>query len=398
MTGGHFITDDTKLICKFTVSTDYRGADEYTVDSESIGRTNQAALNATGIMRDGEGKSDQERLEYYKDVICEDVEYDYDAAEEDSNVPYGDPWQLIYAFDDDPETKIVCEGYSKAFKFLCDLTEFRNSNLKCQLVTGNMYDGIGAGPHMWNIVHMNSNNDSNYLVDVTNCDGEDGYTSDYFLKGSADGTAEGYTVGGLEYEYDNKTIVMYDPEERTLAETDYEEELPKTRTSITKATVAGIANRTYNGANQLQHPIVKLDGKILTVNEDYEISYTNNINVGKATITIKGINAYEGEITGTFTINPKGTSVKSLKKAKKAFTVNWNRQSPQVSGYQIQYGPKSNFKGAKTITVNGATKASYKVKKLKKKKNYYVRVRTFTKTGGATYWSGWSGTRKVKTK
>ena len=37
-----------------------------------------------------------------------------------NGLPYGDPWQLIYVFDDDPDTNVVCEGYAKAFKYEAD--------------------------------------------------------------------------------------------------------------------------------------------------------------------------------------------------------------------------------------------------------------------------------------
>jgi len=38
------------------------------------------------------------------------------------------------------------------------------------------------------------------------------------------------------------------------------------------------------------------------------------------------------------------------------------------------------------------------VKKLKAKKKYYVRIRTYKKVNGKTYYSGWSKVKNVKTK
>lgn len=65
---------------------------------------------------------------------------------------------------------MVCEGYSKAFQYLCDL-----SDITCYTVTGMMNGGTGEGPHMWNIV---ANNGKYYMADITNSDegtvGEDG--------------------------------------------------------------------------------------------------------------------------------------------------------------------------------------------------------------------------------
>ena len=66
-------------------------------------------------------------------------------------------------FDGDPATNVVCEGYAKAFQYLCDLSEFKG-DIVCRTVTGSM----NGGDHMWNVVQMEDG--KNYMVDVTNCD------------------------------------------------------------------------------------------------------------------------------------------------------------------------------------------------------------------------------------
>lgn len=93
----------------------------------------------------------------------------------------------------------------------------------------------------------------------------------------------------------------------------------------------------------------------------------------------------------------KGTSLTKLTKAKKAITVKWNAGS-NITGYQIQYGLKSSFKGAKIVNVGNAKSTSKKIKKLKAKKKYYVRIRTFKTVNGKNYYSAWSAKKSVKTK
>jgi hypothetical protein len=106
----------------------------------------------------------------------------------------------------------------------------------------------------------------------------------------------------------------------------------------------------------------------------------------------------------TYSINPKGTSLKTPKKAKKAITVKWKKQTAKmpksrITGYQIQLATDSKFtRDVKTVNVKGYKKVSRKVKKLKSKTQYYVKVRTYMTTGGATYYSGWSNVKTVKTK
>ena len=96
-------------------------------------------------------------------------------------------------------------------------------------------------------------------------------------------------------------------------------------------------------------------------------------------------------VTAAVKINP--VKIKSLKKGKKSFTAQWSKANG-VDGYQVQYGLKKNFKGAKTKWSKG-TKLT--VKKLKSKKTYYVRVRAYKKINGKNYYSSWS-TKKVKVK
>ncbi len=96
-----------------------------------------------------------------------------------------------------------------------------------------------------------------------------------------------------------------------------------------------------------------------------------------------------------FVKRPTLKTVKS--KAKGKMTVKWKKVS-NSKGYQVQYSLKKNFKSNKKVTVNGAKKTSKKISKLKKKKIYYVRVRTCRKVGGKNYYSAWSKVKSVKTK
>ena len=74
------------------------------------------------------------------------------------------------------------------------------------------------------------------------------------------------------------------------------------KTSIKKASVKGISNKNYNGKSQKQSVKVKLGKKTLKQGTDYTVSYKNNKNIGKATVTIKGKGKYEGSIKKTFQI------------------------------------------------------------------------------------------------
>ena len=73
-------------------------------------------------------------------------------------------------------------------------------------------------------------------------------------------------------------------------------------------------------------------------------------------------------------------------------------QASGATGYQIQYATSSTFKGAKTSNIAGAKNVTKTVKGLAKDKRYYVRVRSYRKSGRVTYYSAWSTTKNVVIK
>lgn len=213
----------------FYVSSEYAasGSEGATQVRTDVGQTVDNALGrARQIVSDNAGKAAYERLVAYSDAICADVSYNH-AAAEDSGTPYGNPWQLIWVFDGDESTNVVCEGYSKAFKYLCDLTWPQGSGdgVECLLATGQMSGGTGAGGHMWNVVRMDDGN--NYLVDVTNCDeGAVGHPYELFMAYGPSGSyASGYTFAAngqrILYAYDNVTKDSFGEGALAIAPTAY---------------------------------------------------------------------------------------------------------------------------------------------------------------------------------
>ena len=93
----------------------------------------------------------------------------------------------------------------------------------------------------------------------------------------------------------------------------------------------------------------------------------------------------------------KGTSISKLVKSKKSMTVKWKKQS-KGSGYQIQYSTSKKFRKSKMVSVKGAKKVKCKIKKLKSKKKYYVRIRAYKGSGKNRIYSKWSAAKSVKVK
>ena len=156
---------------------------------------------------------------------------------------------------------------------------------------------------------------------------------------------------------------------------------------------------TYNGKYKTPKVIVKdSSGKTIS-SKNYTVSgakKAKKIGAYKIKITFKG--DYKGSRTLTYTINPKKVSGLKLKAGKKQMTVSWKKDS-KVGGYEIVYATNSKFsKGKKTETVKSAKTAKKVIKKLKAKKTYYVKVRSFKKVSGKTYYGAYASVKKVKIK
>ena len=159
---------------------------------------------------------------------------------------------------------------------------------------------------------------------------------------------------------------------------------------------------TYNGKKQTPSVTVKdSKGKELKVNTDYKVklpSSRKNVGTYEVKITFKG-SKYSGSKTLSYTINPKSTKLSKVSAKKKGFEAKWKKQSTQTKGYQIQYSTDSKFKsGNKTVTVNKNSTTKKTISKLKAKKKYYVRIRTYKTVGKQKYYSDWSKSVKVTTK
>ena len=193
----------------------------------------------------------------------------------------------------------------------------------------------------------------------------------------------------------------------------------------------------YDGKAKTPVVTVMDDDYLLQENEDYTITYSDNIKVGTATVMITGMGRYTGTVSVSFTIlqvkknnvikssnitktvsakeqkvkiqarykktscqitvtvRPKGTSLSGVTNTGSGkANVAWTRNK-SVTGYRIQYSTDSQFK-KNVITVNISKNQTTKtiLSKLKEGSTYYVRIATYKNTGSKIY-SSWSKAKKV---
>ncbi len=97
---------------------------------------------------------------------------------------------------------------------------------------------------------------------------------------------------------------------------------------ISKATITlSQTIYTYDGTPKTPSVTVTLDGKTLALNTDYTVAYTNNKNVGTATVTITGKGAYTNSKTAGFTIQAASQNTTNSITCKKTV-------------YKVAYGTK----------------------------------------------------------
>ncbi|MBP3854504.1 MAG: fibronectin type III domain-containing protein [Ruminiclostridium sp.] len=161
---------------------------------------------------------------------------------------------------------------------------------------------------------------------------------------------------------------------------------PAKQISIGNMSFSPISDRYYTGNAITPSITVKSGSKTLKENTDYTVSYSNNKDIGTATVKITGINAYFSSKSITFRILPKKTAL-TAKKSNGKYKLSW-KAAAGIDKYQIQYSDD----GGKTYKTAGRVSAgkTSTTLKLDASKNYTFRIRSYKTVDGKNYYSAWS--------
>lgn len=154
---------------------------------------------------------------------------------------------------------------------------------------------------------------------------------------------------------------------------------------------------SYEYTGKAVKPKVKVvyKGKKLSAKK-YTVKYSSGRkNVGKYAVTIKLKKPYSGSKKVFFTINPTKTEISELSPEGDGFCVKWKKVSKQITGYQVVYSTSKSFEDASKCNVKKKTSKIFN--KLDGSTVYYVRVRSYSKVKGKTYYSKWSKKKSIKT-
>ena len=159
----------------------------------------------------------------------------------------------------------------------------------------------------------------------------------------------------------------------------------KTKSISTAKVTFASSSVIYTGKALTVKPTVKDGTKTLSASSDYTVTYSNNIKVGTATVTITGKGNYAGTLKKTFTIKLGAATAKVTAGSKKA-TISWSKVAG-ASGYQVYM---STSKSGTYTSIKTTTSLSFTKTGLKTGRTYYFKVRAYVTVNGKKVYGDYS--------
>ena len=164
-------------------------------------------------------------------------------------------------------------------------------------------------------------------------------------------------------------------------------------TAITKI-VLSKTSYTYNG--KAKKPSVKVySGDTLLDKSSYSVSYKNNKNAGKATVTVTGKGFVTGTVSSNYLIKPTTPTLTKVINTNEGGELTVEFTPLQGATTRIYYSTDKNFKNKKYVDAVGS---SASLTGLKENTTYYIKARAYVKYGSKKYWSSYSDVTSKKSK
>ena len=169
-----------------------------------------------------------------------------------------------------------------------------------------------------------------------------------------------------------------------------------TKRAMAGGTVSVASSVSFTGSNITPSVTVKAAGRTLTRGTDYTVSYSNNKNVGTASVYVYGKGNYSGTLSAKFDILPAKQQIQKLETRYKGFYIDW-AQKGSATGYDVEYSVNANMNGAASRHLTANKPDTLTISGLTGDKTYYVRVRSYTNRNGKVYYGAWSDVKSIKT-
>ena len=272
------------------------------------------------------------------------------------------------------DKNVVCQGFAS---ITCKMLK--------ELGVGVRY--ITSTDHAWNIIKLGY-----YWYNTDNTWDENTTTSSsisykYFLKGSND--------------FDDEH-----PRESKFTTSEFKAQFPtsttnysysgQTQKSIASATVK-VDDQTYTGSALTPLVSVTLNGSTLTKGTDYTVSFSDNTEIGTATVTITGIGNYTGKITANFKIVAPYvgivSNIKYISKDANSIKLSWG-SAANATAYKLYRSTSED--GYYTLILDTDSN-SYTDYSLSPNTTYYYKVAAYKTVNGKTFSGNYSNVLSVTT-
>ncbi len=164
-----------------------------------------------------------------------------------------------------------------------------------------------------------------------------------------------------------------------------------TSKDLSGATVSNISDQTYTGKAIEPEVTVTMGGQTLVKNKDYKVNYSNNTNVGTATVEIRGTGTYTGSKKVSFNIVSYDLTYATIDPIPEQNYISYYNGYNGYNGYSSAICPTVTVRlGNKTLTRGVDYDVTYS-------NNTYIGTASVTITGKGSYTGSRSTTFKIVT-
>lgn len=160
-------------------------------------------------------------------------------------------------------------------------------------------------------------------------------------------------------------------------------------------TVSSIPDTAYTGSEVYPVPTVSYKGYVLKKDTDYTLTYSNNKEIGKASIVINGINDCKSIPAKTvyfYVVPVQAAKPELVTRGVSTLKIKWAAQE-DINGYRISYKNGNTWKALASTTAT-----EYELKKLNPARTYQLVIQAYKTVNNVNYYGIMSPVAYIATK
>ena len=146
---------------------------------------------------------------------------------------------------------------------------------------------------------------------------------------------------------------------------------------------------TYNGKEKNPSVTISYNGLALVKDQDYTLSYTNNVKVGTATVTVSGLGSFTGTVSCEYTIFPKAPTSVNSSISGKTVVLSW-KKTASADGYVLYRRAKKSKEWEAIQEITNYKTIKYTDESCIYNQTYEYALRSYADTDDGTLWSDYS--------